>query len=314
MFTNHAQDKAGTVCTAALFLCFIGCWFVLDLPFSTSAIVSSLVWLFTYGVSWAIFDARAKDQETRLEIQQVQERYEAAARKRTQEQADAKRRDEQIKAQVAAEMEADRKLVDEHFQKHPTHVEVLLRMKERLVYDDEFGDAVLAPWESALETYLREKIPSLRRERSERIADLAYEVDTVVDQLMITRLNDEMKGESVPPDYGGAHPAEFEVACEKTLRELGFETSRVAGVGDQGADVVAERDGVRVAVQCKLYSGKVGNDAVQQVVAAKAFYKCQMAIVVATGGYTKAARQLAGANGVVLCDGLETLRMTFQEA
>jgi restriction system protein len=62
------------------------------------------------------------------------------------------------------------------------------------------------------------------------------------------------------------------------------------------------KDGRKMVVQCKLYSSPVGNDAVQQVSAARMHEKADLAAVVALRGYTKSARELAATNNVYLLD------------
>jgi restriction system protein len=64
-------------------------------------------------------------------------------------------------------------------------------------------------------------------------------------------------------------------------------------------DIIAERDGKRIVVQCKFYSKPVGNKAVQEA-AARLHGRADKAIVVSNAAYTKAARQLAGTTGVIL--------------
>ena len=68
----------------------------------------------------------------------------------------------------------------------------------------------------------------------------------------------------------------------------------------RGVDVVAERDGVRVVVQCKLYARPVGNKSVQEAAAARAHERADHGVVVTNNGYTAAAEQLASTNGIVL--------------
>lgn len=64
--------------------------------------------------------------------------------------------------------------------------------------------------------------------------------------------------------------------------------------GDQGVDlIVTLKGGARIAVQCKLYSTPVGNDAVQEVIAGRIFYKCEKAVVVTNSTYTQGAIELA---------------------
>ena len=65
------------------------------------------------------------------------------------------------------------------------------------------------------------------------------------------------------------------------------------GSGNQGADIIAEKDDRRVVIQCKFYNGAVGNKAVQGAYAAAAFQDAPYAVVVANSVFTKSARQLA---------------------
>jgi HJR/Mrr/RecB family endonuclease len=82
----------------------------------------------------------------------------------------------------------------------------------------------------------------------------------------------------------------------------GWRAEATQGSNDQGADVIASGPrGVRVVVQVKHYSSGVGNKAVQEIVASKAFYKASEAVVFTSGpGYTRQAQELARANGVRL--------------
>ena len=63
-------------------------------------------------------------------------------------------------------------------------------------------------------------------------------------------------------------------------------------------DVIAEKAGLRLIVQCKRYGRPVGNAAVQEVAAATLHWSGDMAAVVSNAGFTPAARKLAGTTGV----------------
>lgn len=95
-------------------------------------------------------------------------------------------------------------------------------------------------------------------------------------------------------------PYEYEHLIARKLCELGWDAYPTSGSGDQGADVVAEKLGVRFVIQCKLYSQPVGNKAVQEVSSARDFYDAAGAVVVTNNDYTKSARQLAESQTVWL--------------
>ncbi len=99
--------------------------------------------------------------------------------------------------------------------------------------------------------------------------------------------------------------AEFEAYVAQVLRDNGFKKVQVTkGSGDQGADVLAERNGISYAIQCKNYEGAVGNFAVQEAYAAAQFYRCDRAAVICPGEFTRGAKELAEATDVTLWDGV----------
>ena len=60
---------------------------------------------------------------------------------------------------------------------------------------------------------------------------------------------------------------------------------------------MAYKDDIIVCIQCKRYSKPVGNKAVQEVVAAKMLIGANYGCVIATGGFTKSATELAKTTG-----------------
>lgn len=92
----------------------------------------------------------------------------------------------------------------------------------------------------------------------------------------------------------------FEREVTERLISDGFGAEQIGQTGDQGADVVARKSGLSFAIQCKDYTSAVGNAAVQQVLAAKAFYRTDYAVVCASTGFTKSAKILGATAGVIL--------------
>ena len=92
----------------------------------------------------------------------------------------------------------------------------------------------------------------------------------------------------------------FEILCACILRDAGWSTSLTPASGDQGADILATRDSHRLAVQCKFYTGSVGNGAVQEVIAARLYYDCNAAAVVTNATFTKSAIALARSSSTTL--------------
>lgn len=94
--------------------------------------------------------------------------------------------------------------------------------------------------------------------------------------------------------------AEFEQFVCELFKKMGYIAYVTKISGDQGIDVVAEKDSVKIGIQAKCYSGTVGNSAVQEAVAGKSFYMCNRIIVVTNNYFTKSAIELANANSVTL--------------
>lgn len=102
-------------------------------------------------------------------------------------------------------------------------------------------------------------------------------------------------------DYMDGHA--FEYWCANLLRNLGYQNVDVTpGSGDQGVDIVAVKDGVRYAFQCKRYSSSVGNTPVQEVYAGMEMYGCSVGVVITNQHFTSGAIELANKVGVHLWD------------
>lgn len=96
---------------------------------------------------------------------------------------------------------------------------------------------------------------------------------------------------------------EFEFWCADALRKLGYRYVEVTpGSGDQGVDVLAQKDGIKYAVQCKRYNSDLGNKPVQEVYAGKAIYHCHVGVVITNQHFTSGAKQLATATDTILWD------------
>ena len=83
---------------------------------------------------------------------------------------------------------------------------------------------------------------------------------------------------------------------------MGYQISMTPITGDQGIDIIAVRNGTRIGIQAKCYTGKVPNSAVQEVVAGKEYYGVHRCIVVTNSTFTNSAIDLAKANHVALWD------------
>jgi restriction system protein len=94
----------------------------------------------------------------------------------------------------------------------------------------------------------------------------------------------------------------FERRLVHLFNALGYNVEQTRARGDYGADLVLERDSVRIVVQAKRWTKNVGVKAIQEAVAAKPMYRCERAMVVTHRYFTDQAKRLARANDVRLWD------------
>ena len=103
---------------------------------------------------------------------------------------------------------------------------------------------------------------------------------------------------------------EFESFVANILRSNGFiNVNNTPKSGDYGVDVLAEKDGIKHAIQCKLYSNPVGTSAIQEAATGKSFYNAHVAIVATNSTFTSNAIEMANKVGVVLWDRNKILSM-----
>lgn len=104
-------------------------------------------------------------------------------------------------------------------------------------------------------------------------------------------------------NYDGMEGHQFEYFCADIMKKNGFINVEVTqGSGDHGIDILADKDGISYAVQCKCYSSNIGNAAVQQAHTGKSLYHKDIAVVLTNRYFTPQAKEEAYALGVKLWD------------
>ncbi len=94
--------------------------------------------------------------------------------------------------------------------------------------------------------------------------------------------------------------SDFEKLLVRLWEAMGYKVQLIGQVGDQGGDLIANRDNERLLIQAKRYTGLVGNDAIQEAFTAKKHYDCTAAAVVTTSYFTREAYALAKTTEVKL--------------
>lgn len=121
-----------------------------------------------------------------------------------------------------------------------------------------------------------------------------------MNDIQIERVNSNMDSLSLKEIKSGI---EFENFCSKLLIANGFLNVTVTQASnDYGVDILAEKDSIKYAIQCKFYNSPVGNSAIQEVCTGKSYYNCHIAVVLTNATFTKNAIELADRNNIILWD------------
>lgn len=96
---------------------------------------------------------------------------------------------------------------------------------------------------------------------------------------------------------------EFEEYIAELLVRNGYVHVEVTrGSKDQGVDILAQKDEISYAIQCKHYTAKVPNKAVQEAYAGAKFYGCDVPVVLTNSYFFPSAEELGDEIGVELWD------------
>lgn len=108
---------------------------------------------------------------------------------------------------------------------------------------------------------------------------------------------------SAPSDIDLMEGHDFENYCAELLRRRGFQEVEVTkGSGDYGIDILAEKDGVTYAIQCKCYTSPVGVKAVQEAYAGRDYYDRMVGAVLTNQYFTQPAVEAAKKLKILLWD------------
>lgn len=95
-------------------------------------------------------------------------------------------------------------------------------------------------------------------------------------------------------DFSSMSGWDFERYCADCLLKKGFTKAEVtSGSGDHGVDIIAEQNGIRFGIQCKLYQGQIPNKAVQEAYTGASYYDCDVAVIMSNSELTKQAHDEA---------------------
>lgn len=170
------------------------------------------------------------------------------------------------------------------------HSTAVMRNLRAAYQKDDYGAVVKDERQVEIERFLR-SVNLIRRANKHGLKKTIQHVNR-----WYAKQKRSFEQSDIVPENG--HDFEHWVAAK--LNDAGWTASVTQASGDDGVDVIAERDGTSVEVQCKRFKGSVGNKAVQEVYSGMKHMQLDRAVVISTGQYTKAAQNLASTTGVLL--------------
>lgn len=177
------------------------------------------------------------------------------------------------------------------------HAATLARKKKQLLIADEYGVVDSSLWTKEMHRFHVNVVqPQVLNPNGAQSSDEAI-------AMVIEEILKECPTANLPPKIGfseAMNPYEYEHFCAAILSGDGWNARATKAGGDQGSDVIAEKDGLKIVLQCKLYTQPVGNRAVQEVFAAKTHEQADYAAVITNHTFTRSARQIAATTQIEL--------------
>jgi restriction system protein len=199
---------------------------------------------------------------------------------------------------VGVKLRTKRSLLRKMRQAIEQHSQALIRQRSQLVQYDPYGNEKLEKWNKAIDYFLFHHLSQALSVREQQVLkDKHQSLVAQIEDFVKERSDDDPPFRTFSEDMSSA---EFEEFCAGELRQVGWNAHVTLKSRDQGIDVIADKSGVRIVIQCKKYRSPVGNKAVQEIAAGRAHEMADYAIVVTNSSFTPSAKQLALTNNVDL--------------
>lgn len=101
----------------------------------------------------------------------------------------------------------------------------------------------------------------------------------------------------------------FERAVGRLYRKDGYKVEFTPISSDGGVDLILKRNGEKIVVQCKAYTARVGVGTARELVAARADFGADRAILIAASGVTKPAAQYCAQRSISVLDATDMVAM-----
>jgi restriction system protein len=172
-----------------------------------------------------------------------------------------------------------------------TQINPLVVNRAQLVRQDAYGIWQMDKWEKEKIRFIEQHIaPVLTSNEQKALQDNPTIIRNMIEIRVAAKTQELPVFRSFSENMTGV---DFEMFCADELRQAGWSARVTQRSRDQGVDVIAEKNSVRVVLQCKRYAGSVGNKSVQEIATGRSHEQADYGVVVSNSSYTAAARQLA---------------------
>ena len=169
------------------------------------------------------------------------------------------------------------------------HEEALAKKRRQMVQLDAYGCEKVQTWNREKKYFINTLlVPYLSviglvpYDDKERLKELYPEFDDAVERSAQRGLENRPASNTIIDITNGQ---DYERFCAGLLTENGWEARVTQATGDQGADIIANYNGLRVVFQCKFY---------------RIHEQADVAVVISNTAYTRSAESLAGTTGTIL--------------
>jgi restriction system protein len=184
---------------------------------------------------------------------------------------------------------------------------------------DRYGTLHPDGWEREKALFVHSRLSPRLREAGYQdiLPPLMPAIDTEIERQANSQVELAPNGLDMAPAYSHGLATQdidpelstFATRCTALLRDAGWTAEPGPAETGKAVDILAERDGRKLLLQCKGGEAPVGVEAIQRVFAQKGRRRADIAAIATLAPFTRAAQQMASANGVyaVHDDGLAQL-------
>ena len=180
------------------------------------------------------------------------------------------------------------------------HKNVLYMKYKQTHYIDEYGTMCSNGWDREVIYFINHVVkPQIGADIN--IKNIKFKINSLMHNIQEEENNSGNKKNKTKKQAKKIKTGvDYERYVGEILQQNEYQVKETPTTGDQGVDLIATKNNIRIAIQCKFYSKPVGNKAVQEVATGKEFYDCEYACVVSNNTYTLSAKKLASASNVLL--------------